>query len=88
MIEIKDLLAKFNNIILKGEGKTEIIRNIISETIGVQIKKEDIKIKNNVIYLNIKPIYKNEVLIKKEKIFEKLKETLDQSGQKTPENIR
>lgn len=85
MIEIKDLLARFNDILLKGEGKTDSVRNIISEVIGVEIKKEDIKIKNNVIYLNIKPIYKNEIFLKQEQIFSKLKESL---GKKTPQNIR
>lgn len=85
MIEIKDLLARFDNILLKGEGKAEAIREIISNTIGVEIKKEDIKIKSNIIYLNIKPIYKNEIFLKKEKIFTKLQESL---GKKTPENIR
>lgn len=85
MIEIKDLLNRFNNILLSGEEKANIIRNIISTAIGLDIKKEDIKIKNNIIYLNIKPIYKNEILIKQEKIFKELKEAF---GSKTPRDIR
>jgi hypothetical protein len=85
MIEIKDLLIRFNNLLSLGEGKIDSIRNIISETIGVQIKKEDIKIKNNIIYLNIKPIYKNEILLKQDQIFLKLKESL---GKKIPQDIR
>jgi hypothetical protein len=85
MIEIKDLLSKFGALLSLGEGRIDVIRNIISETIGVQIKKEDIKIKNNIIYLNIKPIYKNEILLKQDQIFLKLKESL---GEKSPQNIR
>jgi hypothetical protein len=85
MIEIKDLLAKFNNILLGEEGKKEAIRKIISEVINAEIRSEDIKIKNGTICLNIKPIYKNEILIKQDKIFLKLKESL---GKKIPENIR
>jgi hypothetical protein len=85
MIEIKDILARFDALLLKGEGKLDLVREIISSTIGVEIKKEEIKIKNNIIYLNIKPIYKNEIFLKKEKIFAKLKETL---GKKFPEKIR
>jgi len=61
MIEIKDLLLKFNNFLLSEEVKKESIRKIISEIIKTQIKTEDIKIKNNTIYLNIKPTYKNEI---------------------------
>ncbi len=74
MIEIKDLLARFNNILLSEEGKKESIRNTISEIIKVEINSKDIKIKNNIIYLNIKPIYKNEVFLKQDQIFLKLKE--------------
>ena len=68
MIEIKDLLLKFNNILLSEEAKKESIKNIISEIIGVKINSEDIKIKNGTIYLNIRPIYKNEIFLKKDLI--------------------
>ena len=85
MIEIKDLLARFSNILLSEEVKKESIRKTISEVIGIQIKNQDIKIKNNIIYLNIKPIYKNEIFLKQDQIFLRLKETL---GKKTPQNIR
>jgi len=85
MIEIKDLLEKFSHILLKEEGKKDFVRRAISETIKVKIDSGDIKIKNNIIYLNIKPIYKNEILIKQEQIFLKMKEFI---GEKTPENIR
>ena len=85
MIEIKDLLSRFDNLLTSEEVKKETIRKIISEAIGVQIKNEDIKIKNGTIYLNIRPIYKNEIFIKREKILFKLKEIL---GQKIPGNMR
>lgn len=85
MIEIKDLLARFNNILLSEEGKKEVVRSIISEVIGVQIKSDDVKIKNGTIYLNIKPIYKNEIFLKQEQILLKLKESF---GKKTPQDIR
>jgi hypothetical protein len=85
MIEIKDLLSKFNNILLSEEGKKESIRSIISEIIKVEINSKDIKIKNNIIYLNIKPIYKNEIFLKQDQIFLKLKESL---SKKTPQAIR
>lgn len=68
MIEIKDLLAKFDKILLSEEMKTKTIREIIGKIIKLEIKPADIKIKNNTIYLNIKPIYKNEIFLKKEEI--------------------
>ncbi len=85
MIEIKNLLLKFNNFLLSEEAKKESIRKIISEIIKTQIKTEDIKIKNNTVYLDIKPIYKNEIFLKKDKIFSELEAVL---GKKVPQNIR
>jgi hypothetical protein len=85
MIEIKDLLNKFSDILLSEEVKKKSIKDIISEVVRVNIKNEDIKIKNNVIYLDIKPIYKNEIFLKRDEILSKLQESL---GKKTPQNIR
>jgi hypothetical protein len=81
MIEIKDLLMRFNNILLGEEGKKEIIRKTISEISKIEIKSKEIEIKNNIIYLNIKPIYKNQIFIKQNQIFIKLQESF---GKKTP----
>ncbi len=85
MIEIKDLLARFNNILTKEAGKKEIIRSAISSVIHVEISSKDIKIKNDIIYLNLKPILKNEIFLKQEEIFLKINKTL---GKKTPRDIR
>ena len=85
MIEIKDLLARFSNLLLSEEGKKEAVKNTISGIIGAPIDSKDIKIKNNIIYLNIKPIYKNEIFLKQEQIFLELKESF---GGKTPQSIR
>lgn len=74
MIEIKDLLSRFSSILLSEEGKKESVRKVISEVIKTEINSEDLKIKKDTIYLNIKPIYKNEILIKQEEIFSKLQE--------------
>lgn len=84
MIEIKDLLLKFNNLIISESFKIEAIKEVIFDVLKIKIKNEDIKIKNNIVYLDIKPIYKNEILLKKDIIFLKLKNNL---GKKTPHNI-
>ena len=85
MIEIKDLLAKFNDILLSEESKKEAIRKIVSDTINAEIDTKDVEIKNNTIYLNIKPIYKNEVFLKQEKILLKLEEAF---GKTAPSGLR
>ncbi|MBU0611900.1 hypothetical protein KKA39_02575 [Patescibacteria group bacterium] len=85
MIEIKDLLFKFGNLISSEKLKKESIQSAIFEVVGIQIKTEDIKIRNNTVYLNIKSIYKNEIFFKQEKIFYLLKKNL---GKRSPKNIR
>jgi len=85
MIEIKDLLAHFSNILQNGEGQKQLIQETIKEVTNISIESENIQIKNGTIFLNIKPIYKNEIFLKKEEIFYKLKETL---GKKAPSNFR
>lgn len=82
MIEIKDLLFKFGDLLYKEELKKELIREIISKAINLEIKPEDMKIKKGIIYLNIKPIYKNEIFIKRDEIFSKLEEQLNQKSPK------
>ncbi len=88
MIEIKDLLRKFDHLLLSGELKKETVRGIISKVIGVPIKSDDIDIRGGNIFLNIKPIYKNEILIKKEKIDSLLEETLGQKKTREAREIR
>lgn len=80
MIEIKDLLGRFKNILLSEQGKKETIQRIITEVTGLKTKPEDIRIKNSTIYLNIKPIYKNEILFKKKEIFRRLEEIFDKQS--------
>lgn len=86
MIEVKDLLERFSHILLSEENKKESVRRAISEAIRTEINSEDVKIKNNVIYLNIKPIYKNEVFMRQEEILKKLEESF--LGKKPPLSIR
>ncbi|HEY4493846.1 MAG TPA: hypothetical protein VJB95_00200 [Candidatus Paceibacterota bacterium] len=85
MIEIKDLLAKFRNILGSGEEKKRILKKILLEVVGLDVDTADMEIKNNTVYLNIKPIYKNEVLLKQDKIFSKLEEIW---GSRAPHSIR
>ena len=85
MIELKDLLGRFGKILETGEGSKRLVVEVIKDDTGILIESEKIKIKNGTIFLNIKPIYKNEIFLKKEKIFSKLKETL---GQKAPKDFK
>ena len=85
MIEIKDLLTKFNNLLFSEEIKKSAIIEVLNKVVGLKIESKDLKIKNNIIYLNIKPIYKNEIFLKQDKILSELKEIF---GKKTPTAVR
>jgi hypothetical protein len=85
MIEIKDLLIKFSNLLISEEIKKALVADTISSVIGIQIKTEDVKIKKGTVYLNIKPIYKNEVFLRQDEISEKLSVAL---GKNYPKEIR
>ena len=85
MIEIKDLLSRWSKILSSEESQAETIREIISSVVGVDIKSGDIKIKNNTVFLNIKPIYKNEIFLKRDKIDVLLEQAF---GVRSPQDIR
>jgi hypothetical protein len=85
MIEIKDLLSKFRDILLSEEVKKESVRDIISKIIRTPIQIKDVKIKNSTVYLNIKPIYKSEIFLKRDEILDELEKSL---GRKSPLELR
>ncbi len=85
MIEIKDLLARFSASLATEEAKKETLGGIISKAIGVNIESGDIEIKSGTVYLNIKPIYKNEIFLKRDIILEKMEESF---GRSSPKDIR
>lgn len=85
MVELKDLLLHFDKLLLSEEIKIKAIINVLKQVINIEIEPKDIKIKSNTIYLNIKPIYKNEIFLQKEKIDSLLEETL---GKRYPKNIK
>ena len=74
MIEIKDLLQRFEKILGHEVVKIGLIQDVIKNLVGIDVTKDHIKIKGTTLVLNIKPIYKNEILLKKSAIFQSLKE--------------
>lgn len=85
MIEIKDLLLNPQYKLFQEQVKKESIIKVIRDVIGVVIKTNEIKIQNGTVFLNIKPIYKSEVLLKKQEISFKIKEYL---GKTAPKDFR
>ena len=85
MIEIKDLLSRWGNILLAEEAKKDVVAQAVEQAIGQKINSKDIEIKNGTVYLNLNPVYKNEIFIKREKILEQLSELI---GERAPREIR
>ena len=76
MYEIKDLLARFKNILNTIEWKKQSVQEIILKNTGITVDLKDMNVKNSILYLDIKPIHKNEVFMKKEKIILSIGESL------------
>lgn len=83
MIEIKDLISELEDILLKEESKILVLSNIINKITGIKINPKDIKVKNHAIYLNIKPLYRNEIFLKKDRILLELEKNLIRKIPKT-----
>lgn len=72
MLEIKELLAKFESILLTESNKKKLIREAIFRSTAIDITDEKVEIKGTHIFLKIKPIYKNEILLKQKEILQDL----------------
>lgn len=74
MIEIKDLLARFDKILNKEDFKISLVQDVLKNNIGLIIPRDKIKIKGGDVFLDIKNIYKNEILLKQDKIKKELED--------------
>ena len=86
-VDIKRLIPRFYIPEVKAEhfeiDSLNFSRAVVQ--LLVSINNKDVKLKNGTIFLNIKPIYKNEIFLKKDEIFFKLKGVL---GKKAPIDFR
>lgn len=71
---IDAFLDKFKKAIGFSGLEKEIVLDLIKKEFGISLEKEDVRIFKKIIYLNISPVFKNEILIRKDKILKSLKE--------------
>lgn len=86
MIEVKDLLSKWSNILTSGEVRREAVRCAVSEVLNTEVKLDEVEIRGGTAYLRLRPTYKNEIFLKQEKISERVGELL--MGARLPLDIR
>lgn len=72
MQSITSFLDKFNHLFKKDEDLKNKIYISIKNNTGLELKKDNISIKNGILYLKEKPHFKNEVFMKKDKILREL----------------
>ncbi len=70
MFNINDYLKKFSKTIGEASFKKDEVIKIFEEKIKVSISKDDIQIKDGILFLKVKPITKSEIMLKKQKLLE------------------
>jgi len=73
---IKVFLEKYKKLTNNHNLLRDIIIDSINNEIGLLLKKEDIKILNNIVYIKTNPILKSEIFINKEKIINSINKNL------------
>jgi len=85
VIPLSSLLERYRNLTPTDSLKKIAVLEVITNCFGIDLKKEDISIQNNIIYLKTSPKLKGEVFINKKKILESLGKILTNN---TPKDIR
>ena len=75
MRSIQDLLERFKSILDTEDSKKENIIKIIEENTSIVVSAGDVDVKKGKLFLKVKPIYRNAILLKKDKILEDLKQS-------------
>lgn len=73
MNNISGFLQKFLSLDKNNKLKIEAILNVIKEKTKIELKKEDLDIKEENLKLNCNPVLRNEIFMYKEKIESELK---------------
>ncbi|MFM7088081.1 MAG: hypothetical protein ACKOW9_00910 [Candidatus Paceibacterota bacterium] len=74
MIEIKDLLHRFEKILGHESVKINIVQGVLKNHFSILVEKQQIVIKGKTLFFKIKPVFRNEILIHKEKFLRLLKD--------------
>lgn len=76
MFNISSFLEKFKNITHPDKFIKDEFIGVAKDILGINIKKENIAVRDGKIFLSVDPIVKNEIFLRKEAVLENLKERL------------
>lgn len=68
MRSIQDLLERFKGILDTESSKKENIIEIIKDNTGIILTSQEVDVKAGKLFLKTKPIFRSEILLKKEKV--------------------
>lgn len=74
MFNISQFLEKFAKLRRGNELLKQTLLATIKDFSGVELKSEDLDLKEDQVYLKCSPIFRNQIFMHKERIEEKLKE--------------
>ena len=80
MENISFFLEKYSKLGFKESKTKEIIIDSVKEVCFVELNKDQIKIQNENIKIETEGVEKSEIFINKEKILNKIKEKIEESG--------
>ncbi|MDD5152535.1 MAG: hypothetical protein PHS95_00835 [Candidatus Pacebacteria bacterium] len=73
MLRLTELLGRFSRLTNTEKAKKELIGAEIAKIVGVSVEPENISFSKNTIFLNVPPVVRTEILLKKQEILEKIK---------------
>ena len=76
MLSISSFLEKFTKILNTSTLVRGFLIDIIKKEINYDIDVKNIKVQNGIVYLNERPIIKNEIFMKKNKILSELNQLI------------
>jgi hypothetical protein len=85
MFNISSYLEKFKRLEPPGDSVKIVAQDVIFEVVGVKIEKNEMSVKDSVLFLSVPSAFKNEVYMSKRTILEKVNGLLKE---KTLKDIR
>lgn len=67
-------LERFKHLMRSNEATKEIVAKVFLDALKVKLEPSDISYKKNILFVKSYPALKNEILIRKKTLIEKLKE--------------